>query len=34
MTAVPRALLLRETGVTLADDRPLGVGVVFVRDEQ
>ncbi len=34
MTAVPRPLLLRETGVALADDQPLGVGVVFVWDEQ
>ena len=32
MTAVPRALLLRETGISLADDQPLGVGVVFVRE--
>ncbi len=30
MTAVPRALLLRDTGIVLPDDQPLGVGVVFV----
>ena len=34
MTAVPRALLLRETGVTLDDGQCLGVGVVFVWEEQ
>ncbi len=32
MTVVPRALLLRETGITLDDAKPLGVGVVFVRE--
>ncbi len=32
MSAVPRALLLRETGITLDDSKPLGVGVVFVRE--
>jgi glutamate synthase (NADPH/NADH) large chain len=30
MAAVPRELLLNETGVSLADDRLLGVGVVFL----
>ena len=30
MTAVPRALLLKATGVTLADDALLGVGMVFL----
>ena len=30
MTAVPRALLLKGTGVDLPDGEPLGVGVVFV----
>ena len=29
-TAIPRALLLRETGVTLPDDQPLGVGMLFL----
>ncbi|SEC62736.1 glutamate synthase-related protein [Terriglobus roseus] len=33
MSAVPRALLLAETGVTLDDAQPLGVGVVFVREK-
>lgn len=32
MAAVPRALLLRETGITLGENEPLGVGVVFVSD--
>ena len=30
MTAVPRALLLAATGIDLAADRPLGVGMVFL----
>ena len=30
MAAVPRALLLRSTGVQLADNEPLGVGMVFL----
>jgi glutamate synthase (ferredoxin) len=30
MAAVPRALLLRSTGVHLADNEPLGVGMVFL----
>ncbi|QHN03140.1 glutamate synthase large subunit [Granulicella sp. WH15] len=30
MTAVPRALLLRETGITLPEDQFLGVGMVFM----
>ncbi len=30
MTAVPRNLLLRETGIAFASEQPLGVGVVFV----
>ena len=29
---MPRALLLRETGITLSETQPLGVGVVFVRE--
>lgn len=33
MTAVPRALLLRETKISLADEQPLGVGVVFVNED-
>lgn len=33
MTAVPRALLLAATGVTLAEDKKLGVGVVFVNEK-
>ncbi|MGI4756016.1 MAG: glutamate synthase-related protein [Janthinobacterium lividum] len=33
MTAVPRDLLLKETGITLAASEPLGVGVVFVPAE-
>ena len=32
-TAVPRALLLAETGLTLDESMPLGVGMLFVRDE-
>jgi glutamate synthase (NADPH/NADH) large chain len=34
MTAVPRALLLRETGVSLADDQALAVGMVFLPVEE
>ncbi|MHB1022066.1 MAG: glutamate synthase-related protein [Acidobacteriaceae bacterium] len=30
MTAVPRALLLKETGLTLADEQLLGVGVLYL----
>ncbi len=30
MTAVPRALLLKETGLTLSDDQLLGVGVLYL----
>src|SRR6201992_915725 len=33
MTAGPRALLLAATGLTLADEKPLGVGVVFVNEK-
>ncbi len=33
MTAVPRALLLKEMGLTLADGEPLGVGMVFLSSE-
>ena len=33
MCAVPRTLLLAETGVVLEDAQPLGVGVVFVREK-
>ncbi len=33
-TVVPRALLLRETGVTLADDQLLGVGMLFLPAEE
>ncbi len=29
MTGVPRALLLRETGISLPDDHKLGVGMIF-----
>ncbi|WP_263378371.1 glutamate synthase-related protein [Granulicella paludicola] len=34
MTSVPRALLLKSTGVTLADDAPLGVGMIFLPKEE
>ena len=33
-TVVPRALLLRETGTTLADDQELGVGMLFLPVEE
>jgi glutamate synthase (NADPH/NADH) large chain len=33
-TAVPRALLLRDTGVELGDDQPLGVGMLFLPVEE
>ena len=33
-TVVPRALLLRETGAVLADDQPLGVGMLFLPVEE
>ena len=32
MTAVPRALLLREAGLEVAEDRSLGVGMVFLPE--
>jgi len=34
MSGVPRALLLAETGVTLADDQLLGVGMVFLPQDE
>ena len=34
MTSVPRALLLKSTGLTLADDAPLGVGMIFLPKEE
>ena len=34
MTAVPRALLLKATGVTLADDALLGVGMLFLPKDE
>jgi glutamate synthase (NADPH/NADH) large chain len=34
MTSVPRELLLKSTGVTLADDAPLGVGMIFLPKEE
>ncbi len=34
MTAVPRALLLRETGLVLPGDALLGVGMVFLPAEE
>ncbi len=34
MTSVPRALLLRETGVELAADETLGVGMVFLPPDE
>ncbi len=34
MAAVPRDILLAETGITLAADRPLGVGMVFLPFEE
>src|ERR1700753_4290259 len=33
MTAIPREFLLSATGIELAADAPLGVGVVFFHDE-
>ena len=33
-TVVPKALLLRETGVVLADSEPLGVGMLFLPEEE
>src|ERR1700761_1013683 len=33
-TAIPREFLLRSTGITLAQDRPLAVGVVFFPQGQ
>src|SRR5580765_834080 len=34
MAAVPRGHLLRETGVTLAAEAPLGVGMVFIPQDE
>src|SRR5579875_3173718 len=34
MTNVPRALLLRSAGVELADDATLGVGMIFLPQEE
>ncbi|MDE3104852.1 MAG: glutamate synthase large subunit [Acidobacteriota bacterium] len=34
MTAVPRALLLRETGLTLADDQLLGLGMLLLPPDE
>ena len=34
MTSVPRALLLKETGIELADDLLLGVGMLFLPAEE
>ncbi len=34
MTAIPRALLLRETGISLGASEDLGVGVVFIPKER
>ncbi len=34
LTAVPRELLLRETGISLADDQTLGVGMIFLPQEE
>src|ERR1700739_2731056 len=33
-TVVPRAWMLAQTGVTLAASKPLGVGVIFLPEEQ
>ena len=33
-TVVPRAFLLRETGMALAEDQPLGVGMLFLPQEE
>src|SRR5579875_2953650 len=34
MTNVPRALLLRSVGIDLADDATLGVGMIFLPQEE
>src|SRR3984893_2355645 len=34
MTAIPRAVILRDAGVSLADDQLLGVGMVLVPQEE
>ncbi len=33
MTGIPRAFLLESMGISLADDKPLGVGVVFLPSD-